>query len=63
MSDNKIDLNDIVTAPEAAELVGIKVQAVKQAISRGLIESRKSGRSHLLRRVDVMRVWKHRTKP
>lgn len=60
MADNRIDLNDVVTAPEAAAMAKISKQAVKDAIKHKWIDSRKAGGVHLLRRSDVERYWKHR---
>ena len=58
----KVDeaLYEIMTPQEVADEYPITVDAVYQAIRRGRLESRKSGKAVLVLRRDAERLWQHK---
>lgn len=52
-----MNLNDVITATEAATLYGISVQAVRKACQQGWLPARKSGTTWLIDRADAEARW------
>jgi excisionase family DNA binding protein len=50
-------LNEVLTAAEAAALWGLDDSTVKKACQKGRIEARKSGRVWLITRTDMEKVY------
>lgn len=56
-----INLDDYVSAPEAAEILGLKYPALWARIDRGQIATIKVGRFHLIKKssIDQMEILSH----
>lgn len=49
-----VDLDDYVSTPQAAEILGIKYPALWARIDRGQIQTLRVGRVHLIKRSELL---------
>jgi excisionase family DNA binding protein len=57
----KVDIQNLVTVPEAAKLLNITPAAIHKAIKRGRLPTLKLGRAFLIQRADLVQYRKTRS--